>query len=157
MSDDKALADSRSDKLEIDRLRADSDAKAAELAAMIKQLKLWQCEVTVAEVRAVAYATSNGAWSHAPCCSGSLGGPPCTHGPSCPCHGEHPKHPPARTFGNGPTRWLLQSRVRWIEKDNGAVFSTCVPSSSSWQVAVSVAADAYTSLPSCTVTCSWPG
>ena len=67
------------------------------------------------------------------------------------------KHPPARPFGNGPTRWLLQSRVRWIERDNGAVFSTCVPSSSSWQVAVSVAADAYTSLPSCTVACSWSG
>ena len=77
---DMALADSQSDKFEIDLLRAEADAKAAELAALIQQLELWQWEVNAAEVRAVAYATSNGAWSHAPCCSGSLGGPQCSRG-----------------------------------------------------------------------------
>jgi hypothetical protein len=61
VSADQASADSHSDNLENGQLRAALDARATEMAALIEQLKLWQWEVTQAEVRAVAYATSNGA------------------------------------------------------------------------------------------------
>ena len=58
--------------------------------------------------------------------SGSMGAPPCTHGPSCPCLGEHPKRPPARTFWNGPTPWLLQTRQRWVAADNCRLFDDLI-------------------------------